>query len=89
MAIFVVWILLPYAALTFAVAISKRWNARIRTAITASTPLIALGSVAVYLNDALRPRRAQAAFVYVLVPPASLLLGVIVVAVAALRSRKR
>ena len=52
------------------------------------TALLALGSLAIYIYDAVRPRQAQAAFFYVVVPPASVLLEAIVVPAAALLSRR-
>ena len=50
--------------------------------------VVTLGSLAIYGDDALGHRRAQAAFVYVVVPPASWLLISMVVPIAALISRR-
>jgi hypothetical protein len=50
---------------------------------------VTLGSLAIYLNDAFRPPRPQAAFVFVAVLPASWLLMAIVVGTAATISRRR
>ena len=45
-----------------------------RAALYSTTWLVALGSLAIYGVDALRPRPAQPAFFYVIVAPASWLL---------------
>ena len=51
--------------------------------------VVALISLAVYGNDALRPRRAQAAFVYIVVPLVSWLSIAVVVPIVALIARKQ
>ena len=51
--------------------------------------VIALGSLAIYADDARGHRRPQAAFVYVAVPPASWLLLGVVVPIAAVMARRR
>jgi hypothetical protein len=78
MAIFVIWVLSPFMALLLADTVSKRWSVVTRVALYSVMLILALGSLAIYEDDALRPRRAQAAFVYVAVPPASWLLFAIV-----------
>src|SRR5258708_6871606 len=89
MIIFVIWVLSPFLALVFLDRISQHRSALTRATLYAVMLAVALGSVAVYAEDALRPRKAQAAFVYVMVPPVSWLLGAIVIAVAALMSGRR
>jgi hypothetical protein len=69
MAIFVVWVLSPFVALVFANAVSRRWSVLTRATLYGVMLVVALGSLAIYGNGALRPRRAEAAFVYVVVPP--------------------
>ena len=87
MAIFVIWVLSPFMALLLADTVSKRWPVVTRVAHYIVMLILAMGSLAIYGDDALRPRRAQAAFVYVAVPPASWLLFA-VVPMAAFISRR-
>src|SRR3954447_12007675 len=82
LAMFVVWVLSPYVGLSVGSSVSKRWKTGTRTALYGTTILIALGSLTVYAADALWPRKAQPAFVFVLVPPAAWLLAITVVTVA-------
>ena|SRR5437867_12776959 len=87
--IFVFWVLSPFVVLAWAHMISKRWSGVTRTALYIVMLFVTLGSLAIYWNDAVRPPRAQAARVYVLVPPTSWLLIALVVPTAALISRRR
>jgi hypothetical protein len=82
------WVLSPFVVLACANVASKRWSIITRTALHSVMLILTLGSLAIYGHDALRPRKAQAAFVFVAVPPASWLLA-IVVPIAALISRRR
>jgi hypothetical protein len=87
--LFTGWVLSPFVALVLADIASKRWSALTRAALYGVMLVLAVGSLAIYGDDALRPRRAQAAFVFVVVPPASWLLIATVVPIAALISRRR
>jgi hypothetical protein len=89
MVLFVIWVLAPFSALLVANALSDRWSVRTRTTLYWVMLVVPLGSLAVYGADALMPRTAQPAFVYVLVPPASALLCAMVVATAAVMSSRR
>jgi hypothetical protein len=73
-------------AVVWADVVSKRWPVLTRAALYIAMLVISLGSLAIYGHDAWRPPRVKAAFVYVIVPPASLLLIAIVVPIAALIS---
>jgi len=84
--LFVIWVLSPFAALLLADVVSKRWSVLNRAALHSVMLVVTAGSLAAYVYDALRPRKAQAAFWYVLVPPASWLLIAIVFLIAALIS---
>jgi len=86
---FVVWILAPFAGLWICHLLSVRWPARVRATLYITTLVVALGSLAVYVDDALDHRTAHPAFVYVAVPPASALFAVTVITLAATLSRKR
>jgi hypothetical protein len=82
--LFAIWVLSPFVLLAWANVVSARWPALTRAALQSVTLLIALGSLAAYGNIALGPPRAQGAFVFVVVPPASWL----VIAAAAWISRR-
>jgi hypothetical protein len=87
--LFFFWVLSPFVVLVWADVVSKRWSALTRAALYGVMLVVALGSLAIYGNDALRPRKAQPAFVFVLVAPASWLLIGVVVPVAAWISGRR
>lgn len=87
--LFAIWVLSPFSALVFAHVVSKRWSALTRAALYSVMLILTVGSLAIYGDVALRPPRAKAAFVFVVVPPASWLLIAIVVAIAALISRRQ
>jgi len=78
-----IWVLSPFIALVLASVVSKRWSSLTRATLYGVMLAVTLGSLAIYGDDAMGHRRAQAAFVYVLVPPASWLLIAIAVPIAA------
>ncbi|HEX6899723.1 MAG TPA: hypothetical protein VF789_08420 [Thermoanaerobaculia bacterium] len=87
--LFVIWVLSPFVAILGTSRHSKRWPAVTRAAFYWSAIIVSLGSLAVYggIID-LKPAGSANAFLYVAVPPASLVFMVIVVGVAALMSRR-
>jgi hypothetical protein len=87
--VFFFWVLSPFAVLMWANSLSKRWPALVGSTLEIVTLLVAVASLAIYANDTLHPREAQAAFVYVAVAPASWVFAAIVVGIAALVSRRR
>jgi len=87
--IFVVWVLGPFAVLAAADAMSAGWPSRTRTTLHAVMLIVALAALGVYAADAIWPRKAQAAFVYIAAPPALALFSALVVSAAALISRKQ
>ena len=86
-ALFTVWVLAPFASLALADFFSRRWPPRVGRTLHGMTILVALASLAVYVQDAIWPRQAQAAFVYVAVPPATWLASALVVGAAAILAR--
>jgi hypothetical protein len=70
-------------ALFCANVIFKRWSALTRLALYGVMLLATLGTLGVYSADALWPRAAQGAFVFIVVPPVTWLLSAIVVALVA------
>jgi len=89
MVLFVIWVSSPFLAAVIASVDSKRWSVLTQATLYVAMLVIALASLAVYGNDALRPRRAQAAFVYIVVPLVSWLLIAIVLPIAAIISGRR
>ena len=86
--LFVIWVLSPFVVLVLAHLISKRWSVLTRATLYSVMLVVTLGSLAIYGYDALRPRKEQPAFWYVLVPLVAWLLIAIVVLIAALISRR-
>jgi hypothetical protein len=80
-----IWVLSPFIALVLANVVSKRGSSLTRATLYGVMLAVALGSLAIYGDDA--HRRAQTAFVFVLVPPASWLLIVRAVPIAAFIGR--
>lgn len=80
--LFAIWVLSPFVALIFADLVSRDWPVLTPSTLYTMMLVLSLGSLAIYGYDAVRPR-AKAAFVFVVVPPASWLLIAIVVPVAA------
>ncbi|MFZ1220759.1 MAG: hypothetical protein WAO00_15805 [Chthoniobacterales bacterium] len=83
------WVLSPFAILVWLKMISTSWPTLTRAAVYCVTLVITFGTLAVYGDDALGHRRAQAAFVYVIVPPVSWLLIAVTIPVTALFARRR
>lgn len=84
-----VWMLSPFLALIWAYAVSKRWPLLTRATLYGVMIVVALASLVVYGDDAIAHRRPQAAFVYVITPPASWLAIAAVMSIAAVVSRRR
>jgi len=80
MALFTGWVLAPFIALTWCHAPAKRWSESARAALHFMTLVLALGSLAIYGYVALGPPRAKPAFFFLVIPPASLILIALVVA---------
>jgi hypothetical protein len=87
MALFASWVLVPFIALVGAAKLSKRWSIRSRAALDIVTLAFTLSSLAIYGYVALGPPRTRLAFVFVIVPPMSLLLLAMVVAIIELKTR--
>ena len=87
--LFTIWVLSPFLALAWASVIAKSWSVLTRTTLYSAMLVLAIGSLAIYGADAMRPRAAQAAFVSVVVAPASWLLIGLAAALARFVSGKR
>jgi hypothetical protein len=86
---FVCWVLGPFVALAAADAWSRRWSTRAQATVHALMLTVALAAVGIYGADAIWPRKAQAAFVYIAAPPALVLFSALVVSSAGLISRRQ
>jgi len=87
-ALFVVWVLSPFAALLAGEAFSRRWSAATRTALHVLMLLVPVGSAVVYSFATLGAPHEKAAFPFVVTPPLTWLLMIIVFALAAGVSRR-
>jgi hypothetical protein len=85
--LFAGWVLLPFLALLVAGFASERWSALTRVALYCIALFITLSSLSVYGGFAIAAKPKTP--VFVVTSPASLLLIVIVLAVAVWRSRRR
>jgi hypothetical protein len=83
-----IWVLAPFVAVLLVDAVSKRWSAASQSALHAVMVLLALVSLVVYGAELVRPHTPPA-FMFVLVPPASLLLMAFVFAAAAVVAHRR
>jgi len=89
LAIMMVWVVAPFAALLLAETVSKRWPSPVRTTLYSLMLLLAVGSLIAYAVDAWRPGKAQAAFVFVMAPLVSWVVIAITVPIAALVARRQ
>ena len=87
--VFAGWVLSPFVALTWAHRSSRGWPVLNRSLLHAVMFVVALGSLAVYGINAIRPLSAKGAFIFLVVPAASWLLVAIVLSAAAMGSGKR
>ena len=87
MVLFVGWVLGPFVGLLVAHSMSSRWSPLTRTTLYIVMLVVAVASVAVYADVAVRPR-AQPAFMFLVVPLGSWLPILIAIPVAALVSRR-
>lgn len=88
--LFTIWVLSPFVALFWATLVSKRWSAVTRATLYCTTLIVTLGSLAIFGDLVhVRPAGSANAFLWVIVPPVSWAFAAIVVAMAALISRRR
>jgi hypothetical protein len=81
------WVLAPFSALALAVTLSNRWSRAVRVTLYSMAIVVTFGALAVYADDARGHRRPQAGFVFVMVPPASVLCLAAALAIAGLANR--
>jgi len=85
---FIVWVLAPFILLGIANILSPRWRRTVRVALFAMTLFVAAASLAIYFDDSVAHRTAKPAFVYVAVPPASVIISALGLWIAMLTARK-
>ena len=84
---FIFWVLAPFALLALAEQRSARWAPATKGALQILTWLIVVGSLAIYAYRAAVPPHSTGAFVFVLVPPVSVALVLVGLAIGAMMSR--
>jgi hypothetical protein len=84
---FVLWVLAPFALLALAERKSAGWAPATRTTLHTLTVLVAVGSLAIYAHRAAVPPRSTGAFVFVIIPPVSVILVLVALAIASVMSR--
>jgi len=85
--LFTIWVLSPFVALLWANTLSKRWSVLTRWTLYCVMLVVTLGSLAIYGEWVdVRPPGSANAFLWVIVPPASLVFITIIVGIAALLS---
>jgi hypothetical protein len=84
---FIAWVLAPFAVLAWAVPRSVSWAPPTRTTLHVLTLLITIATLALYAYRAAFPPRSTGAFLFVITPPVSMALLLIVLGVVSLRSR--
>jgi len=75
-----IWVLVPFAALLWAIRVSQRWQEFARRTLYMLTLVVAGGAFIVYLKAAIHPPRVRAAAPFVAVPLASWILSIVVFA---------
>ena len=71
MAIFIFWVLSPFAGLLWLLVVSKSWPRMIRATLYGLTAILTAGSLAVYGHPDWRPPGTRPAFIFLTFPLAS------------------
>ncbi|HZE56764.1 MAG TPA: hypothetical protein VE031_02810 [Chthoniobacterales bacterium] len=86
--LFVIWVSAPFAVLGVANLLSQRWPLALRKTLYVVTLLITIASLAIYVDDNFAHRTVHPAGVWVAVPPASVILSGVAIAIALWQTRK-
>jgi hypothetical protein len=86
--LFVVWVLAPFVALSFAEAKAHHWTPAVRTTLHWLALGIVVVTLALFMRRIYNVPRHQPAAVFVLVPPAAILVMVLTLGVAKMMSRR-
>lgn len=85
--LFIVWVLGPFALLALAERRARSWSLRAQTTLRGMTLIVAAASLGIYACRAAFPPRTTGAFLFVIVPPVSVVLVLVALAIASLMSR--
>lgn len=85
--LFVFWVLAPFALLALAERRSGTWAPATTATLRTLTWVVAAGSLAIYAYRAAVPPRATGAFLFVVVPPVSVVVGLVTLGIVSLMSR--
>lgn len=83
------WVVAPFVLLGLAESAAATWPALVRTTIQVAMIVTAIVSVVIYAASAFGPPRAKPAFYFVLVPPVSVALAAIAMAIAGYYARRQ
>ena len=86
--LFVVWVAAPFVLLAVANLLSRRWSKHTNLTLYIVTLIVTIASLAIYVDDNIAHRTAKAAFVWVAVPPASVLVSVLAVGIAMVMDKR-
>jgi len=84
---FIVWVLAPFGLLALAERRSGGWAPATRATLHVLTVLVVAGSLAIYGYRAAFPPRSTGAFLFVLVPPLSVVLVLVTLGIVSVMSR--
>jgi hypothetical protein len=87
--LFVIWVAAPFVLLGVANIFSNRWPSALGKTLYVVTLCVTVVSLAIYLDDNIAHRTAHPAFVWVAVPPASIIVTAIALGIGAIRNKKK
>jgi hypothetical protein len=85
----ILWELSPFVLFAAAEALSTRWATSTRSTLYGATVIMTAAMLTIYEFPALKPAGSPAGFLFVVAPPASVLLTAVAVAIAALMSPRQ
>ena len=86
--LFVIWVVAPFVFLAVANFVSTNWPIPVRKVLYVVTLVVTVASLAIYLDDKFSHRTIHPAGVWVAVPPASIILSGVAIAIARWQTRK-
>ena len=84
---FIVWVLAPFGLLALAERRSGHWPPATRAVLGTLIWLVVIGSLAIYAYRAAVPPRSTGAFLFVIVPPVSVVLVLAALGIVSVMSR--
>ena len=84
---FIVWVVAPFALLALAERRSGSWLPATRATLGILIWLVVIGSLAIYAYRAAVPPRSAGAFLFVIVPPVSVVLVLVALGIVSVMSR--